>query len=101
MMRLAPQPGGWRLGPAMCGGLTLIHYESFTSTASLPELRKRFELEMPEYLRWGIHVMAAQNGEGEVAIGDSHEYGNTFYPFDKTEINELVRKYLGSFAVFP
>jgi glycine/D-amino acid oxidase-like deaminating enzyme len=29
MMRLAAQPAGWRIGPALAGGLSLIHYKSF------------------------------------------------------------------------
>jgi FAD dependent oxidoreductase TIGR03364 len=100
MMRLVAQPGNWRIGPAICGGLSLIHYGSFKAADSLSELRKRFELEMPEYIKWGIHVMVSQNGNGELTIGDSHEYGGTHDPFDKYFINELILKYLSGFARF-
>jgi FAD dependent oxidoreductase TIGR03364 len=100
MMRLEEQPGGWRMGPALCGGLSLIHYKSFAQAPSLHKLKKRFEEEMPEYLRWGIHVMVAQNGRGELTIGDSHEYGPTHDPFDKGLINLLILDYLREFAQF-
>ncbi len=53
---------------------------------------------MPEYIQWGIHVMAAQNESGELTIGDSHEYGLSPDPFDKQHINELILKYLYTFA---
>ena len=100
MMRLVPPGSGERIGPALCGGLSLVHYRSFTVASSLSELKKRFEHEYPEYLKWGIHVMAAQNGAGEITIGDSHEYGLSPDPFDKKYINDLVLAYLSSFATF-
>jgi FAD dependent oxidoreductase TIGR03364 len=100
MMRIAAQPGKWRMGPALCAGLSLIHYSSFSKASSLQQLRKRFEKEMSEYIRWGIHVMVAQNEIGELVIGDSHEYGLTQDPFDKYFINKLILDYLSKFAYF-
>ncbi|MFI5136339.1 MAG: TIGR03364 family FAD-dependent oxidoreductase [Sphingobacteriales bacterium] len=100
MMRLVAQPDDWRIGPALCGGLSLIHYPGFQSAASLPALRKRYEEQYPEYLQWGIHVMVSQNGGGELTIGDSHEYGLVHDPFDREFINNLITKYLHNFASF-
>jgi FAD dependent oxidoreductase TIGR03364 len=100
MMRLVPPGGAERIGAALCGGLSLVHYRSFTAAPSLNELKKRFESEYPEYLKWGIHVMAAQNEAGEITIGDSHEYGLSPDPFDKKYINDLVLAYLSTFATF-
>ncbi len=71
MMRFRAQPDAWRIGPALCGGLSLIHYKSFTAAASLPALKERYQRELPEYLDWGIHVMVSQNGYGELTVGDS------------------------------
>lgn len=98
MMRLAAQPGDWRIGPALCGGLSLIHYNSFKAAGTLAALKKRFEQEMPDYLQWGIHVMISQNGQGELTVGDSHEYGLTHDPFDKEFINRMVLDYLRKFV---
>jgi FAD dependent oxidoreductase TIGR03364 len=98
MMRLVPQPGDWRIGPALCGGLSLIHYNSFRAAPSLPELKQRYADEMSEYLEWGIHVMVSQNEKGELTVGDSHEYGLTHDPFDKEFINKMILGYLRSFA---
>jgi FAD dependent oxidoreductase TIGR03364 len=100
MMRLAAQPDNWRIGPALCGGLSLIHYESFKAASSLPELKKRYEEELADYLEWGIHVMVSQNGSGELTVGDSHEYGITHDPFDKEFINRKILNYLKKFARF-
>lgn len=100
MMRLAPQPGNWHIGAALCGGLSLIHYNSFKVAESLPLLKAKYAMEMEEYLDWGIHVMASQNERGEITIGDSHEYGATHDPFDRDSINQLIKNYLHKFASF-
>ncbi|MDF2187253.1 TIGR03364 family FAD-dependent oxidoreductase [Paraflavitalea sp. CAU 1676] len=100
MMRFASQPDSWRIGPPLCGGLSLIHYKSFTASNSMATLKKRYEAEMAEYLEWGIHVMVSQNGRGELTVGDSHEYGPTHDPFDKDFINTMIVQYLRTFAQF-
>jgi len=100
MMRMIAQPNGWRIGPALCGGLSLIHYKGFAVASSLNKLKKQLEEEYSEYLKWGIHVMVSQNQHGELTIGDSHEYGLTHDPFDKQFINLLVLDYLKKFARF-
>jgi FAD dependent oxidoreductase TIGR03364 len=100
MMRLVSQPQEWRIGPALCGGLSLIHYNSFKAAPSLTALRERYSAELPDYLQWGIHVMVSQNGRGELTIGDSHEYGLTHDPFDKDFINRKIMDYLRGFACF-
>ncbi|TAH00817.1 MAG: TIGR03364 family FAD-dependent oxidoreductase [Sphingobacteriales bacterium] len=100
MMRLATQPQDWRIGPALCGGLSLIHYKSFLEAPSLLQLKERYANTMADYLDWGIHVMVAQNGLGELTIGDSHEYGLTHDPFDRETINQLILSYLKQFAQF-
>ncbi len=100
MMRLVSQPDEWRIGPSLCGGLSMIHYPGFQVAASLPALRKRYEAQYAEYLKWGIHVMVSQNGGGELTIGDSHEYGLVHDPFDKAFINEMIVSYLRTFANF-
>lgn len=100
MMRLVGQPDDWRIGPSLCGGLSMIHYPGFQAAASLPALRKRYEADFADYLKWGIHVMVSQNGSGELTIGDSHEYGLVHDPFDKEFINNLITAYLQTFANF-
>ncbi len=94
MMRTRPQPNNWRLGPHLAGGLTLAHYKSFRVCRSLGVLKARIAATMPDYVRYGIHVMAAQNDWGEVIIGDSHEYDDDISPFDKPDIDELILAYL-------
>ena len=101
MMRFVSQPDGWRLGPSLCGGLSLIHYNGFKVAGdAVTQLKKEFENKYPEYIEWGIHVMVSQNQSGELIVGDSHEYGLTHDPFDRQMINKLILKYLSGFARF-
>lgn len=99
MLRYTTGNKDWRIGTSVCGGLSLIHYHSFQVAPSLPGLKKRYEAEMAEYLQWGIHVMVSQNNSGELTVGDSHEYGHTFDPFDRAHINQLITGYLERFMV--
>jgi FAD dependent oxidoreductase TIGR03364 len=101
MMRTRPQPGGWRLGPHLAGGLTLCHYKAFELCRTLPALKARVSAGLPEYVRYGIHVMASQNDRGEVVIGDSHEYDADISPFDKAEVDDLILAYLRRMARLP
>jgi FAD dependent oxidoreductase TIGR03364 len=101
MMRMGVQPNGWRMGPSLCGGLSLTHYPSFKSAGSIiDDLKNHFSQFMKEYVDLGIHVMVSQNQAGELIIGDSHEYGPTHDPFEREEINVLILNYLKTFARF-
>lgn len=97
MMRTEPMPSGWQLGPALCAGLTLTHYESFAGCESLDDLKKRFAAELPEHVAAGIHVLVSQSATGELVLGDTHEYGLDLSPFDKNRLNDLVLSYLKTF----
>jgi FAD dependent oxidoreductase TIGR03364 len=101
MLRSQPYPSNWLLGPILAAGLTLRHYASFGGCPSLPALKDRLDAELPEYGRYGIHVMAVQNGRGELVLGDSHEYGEDIEIFDKREIDDLVISYLATFLSAP
>jgi FAD dependent oxidoreductase TIGR03364 len=101
MMRTVPQPDGWVLGPALCAGLTLLHYDAFTACGSRQALLERVAQEQPEYLRLGIHVLASQTRLGEITLGDSHAYGLTHEPFDDTSVNRLILDEFNRFAHLP
>ena len=99
MLRYSMPEESKPLGAAICGGLSLIHYKGFETAESLPVIRKRYETEMDEYIRLGIHVMVSQNEQLELTVGDSHEYGLNPGPFDESKINELITGYLKQFII--
>jgi D-hydroxyproline dehydrogenase subunit beta len=93
MLRTRPQPGGWRLGPHVAGGLTLAHYAGFEICPSLPALKLRLAESLPHHHAAGVHVMASQNEAGEVILGDSHDYHTPLDPFDTEAIDDLILDY--------
>lgn len=101
MMRTPPQPDGWCLGPSLAAGLTLRFYPSFRICSSLTQLEERIAEETPEYDRWGIHVLVSQTANGELTLGDSHEYGLAVNIFNRSEIDELVLSYARNFLRAP
>src|SRR5262249_52867515 len=64
-------------------------------------LQARYQAEHADLIELGIHVMAAQNGLGEITIGDSHAYAHTHDPFDEHAINQKVLDYLSRFMQVP
>ncbi|AXQ28924.1 TIGR03364 family FAD-dependent oxidoreductase [Solimonas sp. K1W22B-7] len=103
MLSAAPLDPAFRLGPGLCAGLTLLHYDAFLGcTDSLPAYRQYAEERYPEQRRWGVHVLVSQHAGGELIIGDSHEYSRTTVePFDREEINVAILDYLNEFAQLP
>lgn len=99
MMRSTPMD--FDLETSLYGGLTLTHYGAFAHCVSLDALKQKIQQEMPDYVKWGIHVMICQNGNAELVIGDTHEYGLSPSPFDSDALDNLVLNYLNKFTNIP
>lgn len=96
MMR-ARRANQTRLGVHLCAGLTLGHYPNFRICDRLPALLERFRGEMPDYEKWGIHLLVSEHEDGSLTIGDSHEYGLEVTPFTRSDIDRLILDYLDTF----
>ena len=97
MMKTVPQKS-YKLPVQIATGLSCRHYKSFNvCTDTLPALEKYVANNFPELDKWGIHLLATQNDENEVVLGDTHEYGEPT-PFNKEKLDnivlELTKKYL-------
>jgi len=101
MMRTAPQPDGWQLGPSLAAGLTLRFYPAFQICKTLPALSRRIADETPEFDRWGIHALVSQTADGALTLGDSHEYSLAVDIFNKEEIDEIILGYTKQFLRAP
>ncbi len=101
MLRTAPQPGDWQLGPSLAAGLTLRFYEAFKLCKSLPALAHRIATETPEFDRWYIHALVSQTADGALTLGDSHQYGLHVDPFNREDVDDLILKYTFGFLKAP
>ncbi len=84
-------------GPHLCAGLTLLHYESFTSLPALAEVRAHWQETAPDALEAGVHILVAQHPDGTITIGDSHEYGSSFDITSSQRIQSVIERELDRF----
>jgi FAD dependent oxidoreductase TIGR03364 len=101
MLRTVPQPGGWQLGPSLAFGLSFKHYPTFRVCSSLKALEQRIAHELPDFEKWGVHIMASQTVRGEITLGDSHEYSLEVNIFDSTAIDELILNHARQYLRLP
>jgi FAD dependent oxidoreductase TIGR03364 len=99
MLRIAA-PSGRSYAPALVTGLSLIRYPGFAGRPAAAGLRERLARERPELLEAGIHLLVTQLPDGDLIIGDTHEYGETVSPFGDERLDELLlaeaRRLLGA-----
>ncbi len=95
MLRTVPQPENWRLGSFVLGGLSIARYEGFQNCSGIVELKQQLNEQYPLHLEHGIHVIACQESDGSVTIGDSHHYDAVdVSPEQSREVDRLIQEYL-------
>ena len=72
------RPVAARYGPALLTGLSLLRYPAFSEQpAAAAAARAASPRERPELLAAGIHLIVTQLPDGDLIVGDTHEYGDT------------------------
>ena len=101
MLRTVPQAAGFQLTPFMLGGLSLTRYSAFADCASLPALHAYQQAHQASALAHGVHVIAAQEADGSITLGDSHHYGVGVTPDDPAAVDSLILDALTDIAALP
>ncbi len=101
MLRTVPQPAEWQLDPFVLGGLSLTRYTAFADCDSLPALRDYQTTHQADALAHGIHIIAAQETDGSVTLGDSHHYGAGAGPDDPAKVDDLILGALDRIVTLP
>jgi FAD dependent oxidoreductase TIGR03364 len=89
MLRVAP-PGGRVVEPAVLTGWSLLRYAAFTAQPSATAVRTRLAENRPDLLDLGVNLMLTQRPDGDLLIGDTHDYGASIAPFSDETVDDLI-----------
>ena len=70
--------------------LGLVRYLGYAELPQAEALKRRLEREQPAHLANGVHLIAVQNADGSLVVGDSHHYATTPDPFAPQAVDDLV-----------
>ncbi|WP_299842054.1 TIGR03364 family FAD-dependent oxidoreductase [uncultured Roseovarius sp.] len=101
MLRTVPQPDNWQLSPFVLGGLSVTRYGTFNDCPSLPALKAYQQKNFADHLAHGIHVIACQEADGSITIGDSHAYDTAGECTRSDEVDRLILEELSQMIALP
>lgn len=81
---------GFKLPGSIMTDNSLCRYLGWSQLPEAEELKNRINIEMPEYLAEGIHLIAVQSSDGTLVVGDSHRYGKSEDVFASEKIDQLI-----------
>lgn len=90
MLRLAPQPGGWRLPGGVMTDESIARYLGYAELPEAAALTAKLAAERPDLLAHGIHLIVVQDADGSLVIGDSHHYGDPPAPFQDEAVDAAI-----------
>lgn len=88
MMRLASP--GFNLPAPVMSDLGLVRYGGYADLPETAALRVRLEAEQGEALANGVHLIAVQDADGALVVGDSHHDAATPDPFASEAVDRLI-----------
>lgn len=88
MLRLGSP--GWRMRSPVMSDLSLVRYLGYAALPEAAALQARLQAEATSALAHGVHLIAVQDADGSLVVGDSHEYAPTPDPFAAAAIEELI-----------
>ena len=87
--------------PFIAGGLTLTRHAAFAGCPSLPALVELQQENCADLLAHGIHVIAGQEVDGSITIGDSHAYGDMHDEERSAKVDQLILDELSAMISLP
>lgn len=88
MLRLASPGFRWPAG--VMSDLGLVRYRGYADLPQAAALKQRLEAEQPAHLAHGVHLIAVQNADGSLVVGDSHHYDDLPSPFAPAQAEALI-----------
>ncbi|KTT48728.1 FAD-dependent oxidoreductase [Pseudomonas oryzihabitans] len=75
---------------ALLTGLSCVHYGAFADLPEAAAIRAEIRQRQPELEALGIHLLISPTPQGDLIIGDSHDYGSDASPFNGDPIDRLL-----------
>jgi len=88
MMRLASP--GYALPAPLMSDLSLVRYGGYAALPASAALQDRLAAEQGDALSNGVHLIAVQDADGALVVGDSHHYAATPDPFSHEAVDQLI-----------
>ena len=88
MLRIASP--GWSIPAPVMSDLSLRHYLGYADCPSLPALQARLAEEQAGWLAEGVQLVAVQNSDGSMVVGESRQYGAAPDPYQPREVDDLI-----------
>jgi D-hydroxyproline dehydrogenase subunit beta len=101
MLKVAPAGRAFRLPAAVISDLSLVRYLGYAELPEAAALQARLEVEQPQMLAQGIHLIAVQGRDGDLIVGDSHHYERSPSPFAEEGVDELILAELATVLRLP
>ena len=89
MLRIKVQEG-FKLPGSVMTDNSLARYLGWSELPEAKTLKERIALEIPEYVKEGIHLIVVQSADGSLVVGDSHHYGSSENVFASDKIEQLI-----------
>lgn len=89
MLQVRP-PAGTVIAPAVLTGSSMLRYPALAATEGAQALRRRWSAERPELLDAVVNHMLTQLPDGDLVVGDTHDYARTPDPWSVEELDELL-----------
>ncbi|HRL22641.1 TIGR03364 family FAD-dependent oxidoreductase [Alcaligenes sp. SDU_A2] len=90
MLKVRAVDAGWQLDRPLLTGLSCLHYGAFSDLPLAQTLREQVQQRHGTLLDQGIHLLISPTPEGDLIIGDSHDYGQQASPFNQEETDQLM-----------
>lgn len=75
---------------AVLTGLSCVHYGAFADLPEAAAIRAEIRQQQPELATLGIHLLMSPTPQGDLIIGDSHDYGSDASPLNAEHVDRLL-----------
>lgn len=89
MLRVRPA-APFALDHAVLTGLSCLHYGAFSDLPEVAMLREEVATRHPALIEHGIHLLVSPTPDGDLIVGDSHDYADDPSPFNASAIDEML-----------